>query len=140
MAIFSLRFPLSPCLLKTPTPNFTFTLFKFPILPPRPYCSSQTSTLLPPEKWEPFRKKKVVVRVGYVGTDYRGHFIFIYLIYIYKLSLHLIYPIHFYLSGLQKQRDENELSSKILHIFLKPMIFEFEIFFVCLLSSYFKRH
>ncbi|XP_068641185.1 putative tRNA pseudouridine synthase [Aristolochia californica] len=23
-------------------------------------------------KWEPFRKKKVVMRVGYVGTDYRG--------------------------------------------------------------------
>ncbi|CAI0399567.1 unnamed protein product [Linum tenue] len=24
------------------------------------------------EKWEPFRKKKVVLRVGYVGTNYRG--------------------------------------------------------------------
>nr|GME12988.1 putative tRNA pseudouridine synthase isoform X1 [Ipomoea batatas] len=23
-------------------------------------------------KWEPFRKKKVVMRVGYVGSDYRG--------------------------------------------------------------------
>ncbi|PPS03928.1 hypothetical protein GOBAR_AA16739 [Gossypium barbadense] len=35
-------------------------------------------------KWEPFRKKKVVMRVGYVGTDYRG---------------------------LQLQRDEHELST-----------------------------
>ncbi|PWA36232.1 pseudouridine synthase family protein [Artemisia annua] len=23
------------------------------------------------EKWEPYRKKKVVMRVGYVGTDYK---------------------------------------------------------------------
>ncbi|KAE8722742.1 hypothetical protein F3Y22_tig00013680pilonHSYRG00012 [Hibiscus syriacus] len=35
-------------------------------------------------KWEPFRKKKVVMRVGYVGTGYRG---------------------------LQLQRDEHELST-----------------------------
>lgn len=25
-----------------------------------------------PRKWEAFRKKKVVMRVGYVGSDYRG--------------------------------------------------------------------
>ncbi|KAF2296877.1 hypothetical protein GH714_010871 [Hevea brasiliensis] len=36
------------------------------------------------EKWQPFRKKKVVLRVGYVGTDYRG---------------------------LQKQQDEHSLST-----------------------------
>ncbi|KAL1329753.1 hypothetical protein HN51_046934 [Arachis hypogaea] len=35
-------------------------------------CSSaETSTISLP-KWEPFLKKKVVMRVGYVGTDYRG--------------------------------------------------------------------
>ncbi|XP_063946405.1 putative tRNA pseudouridine synthase isoform X2 [Daucus carota subsp. sativus] len=27
---------------------------------------------LPNTKWDPFRKKKVVMRVGYIGTDYRG--------------------------------------------------------------------
>lgn len=25
-----------------------------------------------PDKWESYRKKKVVIRIGYVGTDYRG--------------------------------------------------------------------
>ncbi|KAL3850547.1 hypothetical protein ACJIZ3_012429 [Penstemon smallii] len=31
-----------------------------------------TLPLPPAEKWEAFRKKKVVMRVGYVGSDYRG--------------------------------------------------------------------
>ncbi|KAJ6885082.1 tRNA pseudouridine synthase [Populus alba x Populus x berolinensis] len=91
MAISSLRFPLSPwLLLKTPKlkPSFRFS---FPILP----SSRHTQLLLlssysqsPPSisptltdsnsnqslhsKWESIRKKKVVLRVGYVGTDYRG--------------------------------------------------------------------
>ena len=30
--------------------------------------------LYPINKWEPFCKKKVVMRVGYVGSDYRGRF------------------------------------------------------------------
>ncbi|XP_030963687.1 putative tRNA pseudouridine synthase [Quercus lobata] len=69
MALSSLRFPLSPNLLKTPT--FSFALLRIPILPlTTPYCSTSTST--PLKKWEPFRKKKVVLRIGYVGTDYRG--------------------------------------------------------------------
>ncbi|KAI4316014.1 hypothetical protein L6164_024033 [Bauhinia variegata] len=55
-------------------------------LPPFPrtfrcFCSStETSTQfspnhspsLPLDKWDSFMKKKVVMRVGYVGTDYRG--------------------------------------------------------------------
>ncbi|MED6172475.1 hypothetical protein PIB30_050460 [Stylosanthes scabra] len=46
------------------------------LLPPSKFsccCSSstETSTLSLP-KWEPFLKKKVVMRVGYVGTDYRA--------------------------------------------------------------------
>jgi len=38
--------------------------------PPPPPPSSSSSY---PLKWEAFRKKKVVMRVGYVGTNYRGH-------------------------------------------------------------------
>ncbi|CAF1699617.1 hypothetical protein HID58_051683 [Brassica napus] len=34
------------------------------------FSSSAAST--PSEKWESYRKKKVVIRIGYVGTDYRG--------------------------------------------------------------------
>ncbi|KAJ8759693.1 hypothetical protein K2173_009794 [Erythroxylum novogranatense] len=88
MAISSMRFPLTPCLIKNPKPSFKFLL---PVLAPTrlPFhcCSSLSSlstslglNLLSPyqslhnldEKWVPFRKKKVVLRVGYVGTDYRG--------------------------------------------------------------------
>ncbi|GLT33425.1 hypothetical protein SLA2020_080190 [Shorea laevis] len=54
-----------------------------------PPSTPNTSEAHPPlplstEKWKPFRKKKVVMRVGYVGTNYRG---------------------------LQLQRDEHELST-----------------------------
>ncbi|XP_028753348.1 putative tRNA pseudouridine synthase [Neltuma alba] len=92
---YALRFPLSPCPNPNPNPN---PIAKFPFLPPtlfRCYCSStetETSTQLPPNpspllspnKCHPFMKKKVVMRVGYVGTDYRG---------------------------LQMQRDEHRLST-----------------------------
>lgn len=75
MPFTSLPFlPLSP----TRNPNTPFLL-----RPPtlfRCFCSSTHHSLppthLPPlshDKWEPFLKKKVVMRVGYVGTDYRGH-------------------------------------------------------------------
>ncbi|GAV58646.1 PseudoU_synth_1 domain-containing protein [Cephalotus follicularis] len=93
MAAFSLRFPLlSPLLVNNPTPNFKLSI---PILiaPPLPLtllasCCRCCSSSSPPStsltlihsspnhslavKWEPFRKKKVVMRVGYVGTHYRG--------------------------------------------------------------------
>ncbi|KAF3454829.1 hypothetical protein FNV43_RR05277 [Rhamnella rubrinervis] len=92
MAISSLRFPLSPWLAKSP--NHSFRILN-PIIPfrlPPIYCSSSLSssssaaqhTATQSEKWGPFRKKKVVMRVGYVGTDYRG---------------------------LQMQRDEHSLST-----------------------------
>jgi len=93
MAISSLRFPLSPwLLLKTPKlkPSFRFS---FPILPSSRHtqllllCSYSQSppSISPPltdsnsnqslhSKWESIRKKKVALRVGYVGTDYRGLF------------------------------------------------------------------
>ncbi|XWS71922.1 hypothetical protein CRYUN_Cryun03dG0180100 [Craigia yunnanensis] len=82
MAIFCLRVPLSPWLIKSPP---------LKLIPLRILCTAQPSLddkeqllHLPARKWEPFRKKKVVMRVGYVGTDYRG---------------------------LQLQRDEHELST-----------------------------
>ncbi|CAK7351969.1 unnamed protein product [Dovyalis caffra] len=91
MATCCLRFPLSPwLLLKTPKPKPSFR-FPFPVLPSSRHiqllylCSSSQSppSISPPltdsnsnqslhSKWEPIRKKKVVLRVGYVGTDYRG--------------------------------------------------------------------
>ncbi|XP_010256958.1 PREDICTED: putative tRNA pseudouridine synthase isoform X2 [Nelumbo nucifera] len=86
MAVSSLRLPLSPWIRK---PSSSLLLSKPKSL--RIFCcyccsssfsiSSQTlelpsSSEQPVEavghKWEPFRKKKVVMRVGYVGTDYRG--------------------------------------------------------------------
>ncbi|KAI9110563.1 hypothetical protein K1719_018429 [Acacia pycnantha] len=86
MAVYySLRFPLSPCpnQFLHPYPN---PISKFPLLPPRLFrcysSSTETETptqspqnpnlLLSPNKWHPFLKKKVVMRVGYIGTDYRG--------------------------------------------------------------------
>uniref|UniRef100_A0A2P2Q5A7 tRNA pseudouridine synthase n=1 Tax=Rhizophora mucronata TaxID=61149 RepID=A0A2P2Q5A7_RHIMU len=88
MAISSLRFPLTICLVRDPKLPFKCSI---PILPQRKslfYCFSSLSspstchtlTQSTPissvpssgEKWQPFRKKKVVLRVGYVGTDYRG--------------------------------------------------------------------
>ncbi|OVA17244.1 Pseudouridine synthase I [Macleaya cordata] len=96
MAISCLRFPLSPWLkTKTPTtspfppsnPNNNNNNNCFRILCYFSSSTSQTSQLLsssdqqqqqqqlveiPGEKWESFRKKKVVMRVGYVGTDYKG--------------------------------------------------------------------
>ncbi|KDP45731.1 hypothetical protein JCGZ_17338 [Jatropha curcas] len=86
MAISSLRFPLSPFLVKSPR-EASFKFLLIPILPSRVsllcsscFCSVESPS--PPstshtldysaQKWVPFRKKKVVLRVGYVGTEYRG--------------------------------------------------------------------
>lgn len=97
MAISCLRVTLTPWLTKTPKPLPPPLALKLITLPLRIFCSAQSSAhvkeqelhlpLSAPKangKWEPFRKKKVVMRVGYVGTDYRG---------------------------LQLQRDEHELST-----------------------------
>ncbi|KAJ4837856.1 hypothetical protein Tsubulata_019736 [Turnera subulata] len=80
MAISSLRFPFSPWLtIKTTKPSF---LYSIPTLrrcssfqsPPAttPHQNPTQPLPSPAQKWQPFRKKKVVLRVGYVGTDYRG--------------------------------------------------------------------
>lgn len=66
----SLRLALFPLLRKTPYTNSTFI--------PRNRnwecfrCCSSSPT---PQSysWQPFRKKKVVMRIAYVGTNYRGH-------------------------------------------------------------------
>ncbi|RHN56702.1 putative mitochondrial tRNA pseudouridine(27/28) synthase [Medicago truncatula] len=72
MLFTSLQSP-SP-LFQTRNPNLLFH-----ILPPKTlfkcFCSSSTTDSLPslpPEKWVPYLKKKVVMRVGYIGTDFRG--------------------------------------------------------------------
>ncbi|KAL5582896.1 hypothetical protein UlMin_015338 [Ulmus minor] len=91
MALSSLRLPLYPWLTKTPTRSFRFSNPIIPVRLNQIYCSISSSppssaedTGIHRQKWKPFRKKKVVVRVGYVGTDYRG---------------------------LQMQRDEHSLST-----------------------------
>ncbi|XP_043808883.1 putative tRNA pseudouridine synthase isoform X3 [Manihot esculenta] len=95
MAISSLRFPLSSWLVKNPLqPTFKSLLMPLFPLKLRLLCFSCGCSLPSPpstshalnqsQKWQPFRKKKVVLRVGYVGTDYRG---------------------------LQKQQDEHSLST-----------------------------
>ncbi|XP_078160468.1 pseudouridine synthase family protein [Carex rostrata] len=100
-ALSSLRLPISPFLLpKHGLYHLLSRISSSLFLSPKPrfwtvQCSSSLastsdSTSLPTDtseeglKWESFRKKKVVMRIGYVGTDYRG---------------------------LQVQRDINELST-----------------------------
>lgn len=83
-AASSLRLTLSPLLRKVPYTNST------PIIGNRRrwecfrYCSFSST----PQSysWQPFRKKKVVMRIAYTGTNYRG---------------------------LQMQRDQNSLSSML---------------------------
>ncbi|XP_057442165.1 putative tRNA pseudouridine synthase [Lotus japonicus] len=67
MAISSLRVTLFPLLKKAP---YTIT----PAIGRRKtwgrfHCCSCSSS---PDSWQPLRKKKVVMRVAYVGTNYRG--------------------------------------------------------------------
>jgi len=83
-AASSLRLTLLPLLRKSPYTNST------PITGNRRswecfrYCSFSST----PQSysWQPFRKKKVVMRIAYTGTNYRG---------------------------LQMQRDQNSLSSML---------------------------
>ncbi|XP_010521997.1 PREDICTED: putative tRNA pseudouridine synthase [Tarenaya hassleriana] len=87
MAVSSLRLAVPPWAF-----GYTTRLFGFPVLvsPTGVRCSSSAAESLLStscsgepsssnqtvhflaDKWESFRKKKVVMRVGYVGTDYRG--------------------------------------------------------------------
>lgn len=103
---------------------------------PKPFscfCSSaEISTQPPPDllpvlsgnKWESFLKKKVVMRVGYVGTDYRGpsffHLLKCKLIFIFWDDVIFI----FFFSGLQMQRNEHALSSKLLLLIVPLVIVE----------------
>lgn len=76
-------------------------------------CSSTSS--VESNKWEPFIKKKVVMRVGYVGSDYRGPFFFFH----HNLKyLNVVFFLILLIAGLQMQRDEHQLSSKIFSLFL----------------------
>ncbi|KAI3461704.1 hypothetical protein Pfo_018367 [Paulownia fortunei] len=83
MAVSFLRIPVSPWWVTPLTTNHRFKNpsnckpLKVFILRFSTSCSAATTTtqVSPSEtahKWEPFRKKKVVMRVGYVGSDYRG--------------------------------------------------------------------
>ncbi|XP_058198741.1 putative tRNA pseudouridine synthase isoform X2 [Rhododendron vialii] len=100
MPVYPLRFLIPQC-LKTPPSRLQLPQPKRLSLLCLPTCSAlpsspPTATQNPPPppangtvhlpavKWTPFRKKKVVMRVGYVGSGYRG---------------------------LQMQRDENALST-----------------------------
>lgn len=85
----------------TKYPSHSFRIIKIPFIPLRLqpiYCSITTTYHPSPtqldiannsNKWEASRKKKVVMRVGYVGSDYRGWFqiplssLFIYLYYLF---------------------------------------------------------
>lgn len=85
MATTSVRFTLSPLIhrhnavkLLITNPNFYSKSIRFLCFSSSAAAASPPSLeTLPPaavshEKWEPYRKKKVVMRVGYVGTDYKG--------------------------------------------------------------------
>ncbi|XP_043687160.1 putative tRNA pseudouridine synthase [Telopea speciosissima] len=81
MAISHLRFPLSPW-ITNPSLCFTSSSLKFL----KVFCWNLSTSALnldvpstsnqeiqvSGKRWDSFRKKKVVMRVGYVGTDYRG--------------------------------------------------------------------
>ncbi|KAJ8441876.1 hypothetical protein Cgig2_034135 [Carnegiea gigantea] len=75
--IFSKRYLVSSLSSTSAAPSAPHPEIPTDLTPSSPPPSSSSSY---PLKWEAFRKKKVVMRVGYVGTNYRG---------------------------LQKQRDEN---------------------------------
>ncbi|KAL8129874.1 hypothetical protein V2J09_019029, partial [Rumex salicifolius] len=87
MAVSSLRIPLTPWIPPVCKPSSSLFLRisqkTYPLLVRCFSSSPSPSTLLAAEpeavndhsshsKWESFRKKKVVMRVGYVGTNYKG--------------------------------------------------------------------
>ncbi|KAF9599479.1 hypothetical protein IFM89_038573 [Coptis chinensis] len=121
------RFPLSTWISKTckqkTSPHFPlfFTTTNNKSLPSS--SSSQTLISSPSsttdesiqevtgDKWESFRKKKVVMRVGYVGTNYRGFFFFFFLYTLIKSNFTYFDIIMFGLAGLQIQRDETSFTT-----------------------------
>ncbi|KAH7677754.1 Pseudouridine synthase I TruA protein [Dioscorea alata] len=76
MMASALRLPVAPLLF--PNPRFRIPTSRSLLRGSgsiRVFCSSSPSSQtseIEERRWEPFRKKKVVMRVGYVGTDYRG--------------------------------------------------------------------
>ncbi|KAK7300832.1 hypothetical protein RJT34_11683 [Clitoria ternatea] len=73
MGTSSLRVPLFPLLRKAPfTVTTTFTPCFGSKNTGRRWTRFQCCSSSPPHSWPPFRKKKVVMRVAYVGTNYRG--------------------------------------------------------------------
>ncbi|KAL7582449.1 hypothetical protein Lser_V15G42131 [Lactuca serriola] len=92
MATSSLRFAFSPLIHSQNSSKLLFSIPNYQTKSIRilgfstssPSSDTTLETLAPPPppshsvnnlnpyKWEPYRKKKVVMRVGYVGTDYRG--------------------------------------------------------------------
>ncbi|KAM0953767.1 putative tRNA pseudouridine(38-40) synthase [Dioscorea sansibarensis] len=72
----ALRLPVAPLLF--PNPRFRIPTSRSLLRASgsvRIFCSSSPSSptsKFEARRWEPFRKKKVVMLVGYVGTDYRG--------------------------------------------------------------------
>ncbi|KAJ9565248.1 hypothetical protein OSB04_001214 [Centaurea solstitialis] len=88
MATSSFRLAVSPLIHShNSSSKLLFSIPNYKATSIRILCFSSSSspltttleTLAPPpppdhsgNKWEPFRKKKVVMRIGYVGTDYRG--------------------------------------------------------------------
>ncbi|KAF3790342.1 putative tRNA pseudouridine synthase [Nymphaea thermarum] len=61
-------------------------------------CASETRprSTAPHQKWQSFRKKKVVMRVGYVGTEYRG-----------KPAFSSLLPLFFFLWKCRLQFDRH---------------------------------
>lgn len=80
MAVSFLRFPIPLRVLWYPTRliRVTPTFARFSSSATfKPYTSlgpssSDNSDHSLADKWESYRKKKVVIRIGYVGTDHRG--------------------------------------------------------------------
>ncbi|CAN8315358.1 unnamed protein product [Cochlearia groenlandica] len=77
MAVSLLRFSIPSRVLNYPTrlirvtPSFTrFTTSAS--FPPSTSLSPSSSDISVADKWESYRKKKVLIRIGYVGSDYRG--------------------------------------------------------------------
>ncbi|KFK24515.1 hypothetical protein AALP_AAs65934U000500 [Arabis alpina] len=67
MAVSFLRFPIPSRVLWYPTRLIRLTPTFSTILD-----QTNNSDHFLADKWESYRKKKVVIRIGYVGTDYRG--------------------------------------------------------------------